>query len=179
MIYLSVLIPTLHSRQFIFVSMMQNLAKQIKALENKKEVQILTCTDNRQRTTGDKRNQLLEQSSGKFVVFVDGVDIVYDETIASSVRTLTISFPYGSEEIKITGSYVDPEFGLPSLSEPGLNPAISESNQEFRTLESVSQDVKGKEISVTSSDYSFLTMFAIIAAITFGAVLIAVLKGIL
>ncbi len=115
----------------------------------------------------------------QFVVLVDGVDTAYDEAIASSVRTLTISFPYGSEEIKITGSYVDPEFGLPSLSEPGLNPAISESNQEFRTLESVSQDVKGKEISVTSSSVSFLTMFAVIAAVSVGAVLIAFLKGIL
>ena len=114
----------------------------------------------------------------QFVVLVDGVDTAYDEAIASSVRTLTISFPYGSEEIKITGSYVDPEFGLPRLSESGLNPTISESKQDFRTLESVSQDVKVKEVSVTSSDTSFLTIFAVIAAVSVVAVLIAFVKGI-
>ena len=114
----------------------------------------------------------------QFVVLVDGVDAAYEEVIASSVRTLTISFPYGSEEIKITGSYVDPEFGLPSLSESGLNPTISEPKQDFRTLESVSQDVKVKEVSVTSSDTSFLTIFAVIAAVSVVAVLIAFVKGI-
>jgi len=105
----------------------------------------------------------------QFVVLVDGVDTAYEEVIASSVRTLTISFPYGSEEIKITGSYADPEFGVLSFGESGFNPTISEPT---------SQDVKVKETSVTSSGTSFLTMFAVIAAVSVGAVLIAFLKGI-
>jgi len=109
----------------------------------------------------------------QFVVLVDGVDTAFDEAMASSVRTLTISFPYGSEEIKIMGTYVDSEFGLPSL-----NPTVSEPKQGFTPLGSVSQDVKVKETSVTSSDTSFLVMFAVIAAITVAAVLIAFVKGI-
>ena len=44
----------------------------------------------------------------KFVVLVDGEDTQYEETIASSMRTLTIPFPYGSNEIKIMGTSVDP-----------------------------------------------------------------------
>jgi len=115
---------------------------------------------------------------GQFVVFVDGVETAYEEVIASSVRTLTISFPYGSEEIKITGSYADPEFGVSSFGEPSLYPTISESKHDSTPLESVSQDVKVKETSVTSSDYSFLTVFGAIAAVTVGAVLIAYFKGI-
>ena len=115
---------------------------------------------------------------GQFVVLVDGVETAYEEVIASSVRTLTISFPYGSEEMKITGSYADPEFGISSFGEPSLYPTISESKHDSTSLESVSQDVKVKETSVTSSDSSFLTVFAAIAAITVGAVLIAYLKGI-
>jgi len=120
---------------------------------------------------------------GQFVVFVDGVETAYDEAIASSVRTLTISFPDGSEEIKITGSYADPEFGVSSFSgqsfsEPSLNPTISEPSHDFTPLESASQDAKIKDTSVTSSDSSFLIIFAVIAAVTVGAVLIAYIKGI-
>ena len=115
---------------------------------------------------------------GQFVVLVDGVDTAYEEVIASSVRTLTISFPYGSEEIKITGSYADPEFGVSSFSGLSLNPTISEPKHDFTPLESVSQDVKVKETSVTNSDLSFLSIFGVIAAITVGAVLIAYLKGV-
>ncbi len=114
----------------------------------------------------------------QFVVFVDGVDTAYEEVIASSVRTLTISFPYGSEEIKITGSYADPEFGVSSFSGLSLNPTISEPKHDFTPLESVSQDVKVKETSVTSSVGSFLTIFGVISAITVGAVLIAFHKRI-
>jgi len=44
----------------------------------------------------------------KFVVLVDGEDTQFEETIASSMRTLTIPFPYGSNEIKIMGTTVDP-----------------------------------------------------------------------
>ncbi len=116
----------------------------------------------------------------QFVVLVDGTNNPYEEVISSSVRTLTISFPYGTEEIKITGSYADPEFGVSSFSElsfsePSLNPTISE---PVTSSELTSQDVKVKETSVTSSDTSFLTIFGAIAAVTVGAVLIAYLKGI-
>ncbi len=117
---------------------------------------------------------------GQFVVLADGTNNPYEEVISSSVRTLTISFPYGTEEIKITGSYADPEFGVSSFSElsfsePSLNPTISE---PVTSSELTSQDVKVKETSVTSSDTSFLTIFGAIAAVTVGAVLIAYLKGI-
>ena len=110
----------------------------------------------------------------QFVVLVDGVDTAYEEAIASSVRTLTIPFPYGSEEIKITGPYADPEFGGSSFSELSLNPIISEPKHDFTPIESVSQDVKIKETSVTS----FLTIFGVIAAVPVGAVIIAFYKRI-
>ncbi len=110
----------------------------------------------------------------QFVVLVDGVDTAYEEAIASSVRTLTIPFPYGSEEIKITGQYADPEFGGSSFSELSLNPIISEPKHDFTPIESVSQDVKVKETSATS----FLTIFGVIAAVPIVAVLIAFYKRI-
>ena len=56
----------------------------------------------------------------KFVVLVDGEDTPFEETIASSVRTLTIPFPHGSNEIKIMGSSVDPEFAITIIPEFGI-----------------------------------------------------------
>jgi len=54
------------------------------------------------------------------IVFVDGVNTPFEETIASSMRTLTIPFPSGSEEIKVTGSYVDPGFAIYIVPEFGI-----------------------------------------------------------
>jgi len=48
----------------------------------------------------------------KFVVLVDGEDTPYEETTGLSVRTLTLPFPHGSNEIKIIGTSLDPEFSI-------------------------------------------------------------------
>jgi len=48
----------------------------------------------------------------KFIVLVDGEDTPYEETAELSVRTITIPFPYGSNEIKIIGTALDPEFSI-------------------------------------------------------------------
>lgn len=56
----------------------------------------------------------------EFVVLVDGVNTHFDETSASSVRTLSIPFPYGSSEIKILGSSVDPEYEITIVPEFGI-----------------------------------------------------------
>ena len=55
-----------------------------------------------------------------FIVFVDGVNTPFEEVSSSSVRSLTIPFPSGSEEIKVTGTYVDPEFAIYIVPEFGI-----------------------------------------------------------
>ena len=55
-----------------------------------------------------------------FIVFVDGVNTPFEEVSSSSVRSLTIPFPSGSEEIKVTGTYVDPEFAITIIPEFGI-----------------------------------------------------------
>ena len=57
----------------------------------------------------------------KFVVLMDGEDTPYEETTGLSVRTITIPFPHGSNEIKIIGSSLDPEFEI-TLFQKLLNP---------------------------------------------------------
>lgn len=55
-----------------------------------------------------------------FVVKVDGVDTKYEETIASTLRTLTIPFQNESEKIMITGTYLNPDSGLTIIPEFGV-----------------------------------------------------------
>jgi len=74
MIYLSILIPTLKSRAAMYQRTAQHLNAQIKSLENPEEVEVLAYIDNREKTTGYKRNILLERAKGQFVVFVDDDD---------------------------------------------------------------------------------------------------------
>ena len=90
MIYLSVLIPTLHSRKFHFNNISKSLRSQIDALDVPGDVEVLAYADSRQRTTGFKRNVLLEKAKGKFVVFVDDDDVLsnqYIKLILNAIKT--------------------------------------------------------------------------------------------
>jgi hypothetical protein len=73
---LSILIPTIEGREHFFNHITRKLTHQINAYGVDK-VQLLFYKDKRgENTTGYKRNVLLEQSRGKFVVFVDDDDDV-------------------------------------------------------------------------------------------------------
>ena len=89
MIQLSVLIPTLHSRKYYFENITKVLLNQKSELEFPGEVEILSYIDRREKTTGFKRNALIEQSKGKFVVFVDDddeLDVEYLSLIISAIK---------------------------------------------------------------------------------------------
>lgn len=79
MVLLSVLIPSLTNRSEFLNRITTLLSKQINVYKLQKEVEILTLVDNREQTTGFKRNTLLNKSKGKFVVFVDDDDLVSDD----------------------------------------------------------------------------------------------------
>ncbi len=68
---LSILICSLESRKEKLALLLQNLNAQ--ATE---EVEILLNIDNKQKTTGQKRNELVAKSKGKYVVFIDDDDKV-------------------------------------------------------------------------------------------------------
>lgn len=81
MIYLSVLIPTLDNRRFYFNAIKKALTDQIKELKDPSEVEVLSYPDNRQKTTGYKRNVLLKRAKGKFVVFIDDDDKISNKYV--------------------------------------------------------------------------------------------------
>lgn len=80
---LSILIPTLHIRQVLLNDLLNNLKGQI---VDESQVEILTCVDDGEVSTGQKRNMLLEQSKGKYVVFVDDDDTIPEYYVSEILR---------------------------------------------------------------------------------------------
>ncbi len=70
---LSILICSLESRVNSLVHLLTQLNYQIKDLTN---VEILTNVDNKQKSTGKKRQELLSQAQGEYVVYIDDDDHV-------------------------------------------------------------------------------------------------------
>jgi glycosyltransferase involved in cell wall biosynthesis len=81
---LSILIPTLHSRASQFKTLKAEIDRQCKGLEDK--VEVIISIDEKQRTTGFKRNELLRASRGKYVVFVDDDDYIYPYYVAEILK---------------------------------------------------------------------------------------------
>jgi glycosyltransferase involved in cell wall biosynthesis len=73
---LSILIPTLDERQTPFEHIFNKLSHQIDDLTLGRQIEILALRDNREHSLGNKRNRLIEQAQGEFVVFVDDDDDV-------------------------------------------------------------------------------------------------------
>lgn len=108
----SILIPTLVSRKETRVSLLRNLCGQIKPICEIMEdcdtyrierfmgekVEIIVVEDNKQITTGEKRNLLLSLAKGRYISFVDCDDWVSQnyvdlilKAITSNVDTIGIS----------------------------------------------------------------------------------------
>ena len=75
---LSILICTVPSRVDTY------LPKMIKSLEKQatKDVEIIWLGDNKKRSVGQKRNDLLDLAQGKYVTFVDDDDRVTDDYVS-------------------------------------------------------------------------------------------------
>lgn len=71
---LSILIVSLESRSKLLHALLTHLQNQIG--ERTDQVEILTYVDNKQKTTGFKRQSLLTQAQGDYVVYIDDDDHV-------------------------------------------------------------------------------------------------------
>ncbi|MES9774739.1 glycosyltransferase family A protein [Priestia megaterium] len=83
-IKLSVLIPSTPERLSHLARMISELERQATQLP----VEILVIIDNKKRTTGSKRNILIEQAQGKYVSFVDDDDRIEPDYIQTLVETI-------------------------------------------------------------------------------------------
>lgn len=82
----SILICSLESRKHLLVDLMCHLYLQISHAESENEIEVLECTDNKQFTTGKKRQQLLESAKGKYIIFIDDDDEIYPYYIAELLK---------------------------------------------------------------------------------------------
>lgn len=78
-IVLSILIPTLVERRLQFY----NLKKRLEKLSSGYPVEILENEDNREKTTGVKRNELVDKAKGRFSAFIDDDDDVPNHYFSS------------------------------------------------------------------------------------------------
>lgn len=73
---LSILIPTSHARAELFARLHHRLSDQIRTHALEDQVEIVSLLDGGERSTGAKRNVLVERARGDFVVSVDDDDDV-------------------------------------------------------------------------------------------------------
>jgi len=85
---LSVLVPTLESRRESFEHIWERLASQVRAAGAEHTIELLYDRDNRQRSLGTKRNDMVRHASGRFVAFVDDDDAIADDYIARIYEVL-------------------------------------------------------------------------------------------
>jgi len=71
-ILLSILVPTVPSRiDYFYPKIMKELLKQSKKYNN---IEIISFFDNKKRTIGKKRDEMLKLAQGKYVTFIDDDD---------------------------------------------------------------------------------------------------------
>ncbi|QWG27102.1 glycosyltransferase family 2 protein [Bacillus mycoides] len=85
-IVLSILIPSVPERMTHLKRMIDTLYEQAQ----NKPVEILVMLENKKRSTGEKRNILVEQAKGEYVAFVDDDDRVdpnYVDTLCATIAS--------------------------------------------------------------------------------------------
>jgi len=83
---LSILVPTVPSRlDFFYPRIIKTLLKQVEKHDN---VEIIGLFDNKKRTVGEKRQNLLDLAKGEYLVFIDDDDRISEDYIDSILETL-------------------------------------------------------------------------------------------
>ena len=86
---LSILIPSTFDRHEITHDLIDDLLRQAEEEGEKDNIEILTAFDNREESTGSKRDYLIRKAKGKYVCFVDSDDYVttdYIKLILSEIK---------------------------------------------------------------------------------------------
>lgn len=81
---LSILIPSVPQRLPELTGLLEELEIQTK----NKPVEILVAMDNKKRSIGAKRNQLLEQAQGNYVAFIDDDDLIKPNYVAALLEAI-------------------------------------------------------------------------------------------
>jgi hypothetical protein len=87
MIKLSILVPTVPSRiEFFYVKLMKELLRQIEPYKN--EIELISLFDNKKRSIGKKRQEMINLSQGEYIVFIDDDDRISDDYVSQIMKKL-------------------------------------------------------------------------------------------
>ena len=85
-IKLSILVPTVPSRiDYFFPRIMKELVKQV---GNRKDIEIIGLFDNKMKSIGAKRQDLLSLARGEYLTFVDDDDRISDDYVSSIIHAI-------------------------------------------------------------------------------------------
>lgn len=85
-IKLSILVPTVPSRyNNFFIRLITNLLEQIKPYN---DIELLGYFDNKKRTVGSKRDDMLSLAKGEYLVFIDDDDRISDDYVKEIMNAL-------------------------------------------------------------------------------------------
>ena len=79
---LSILIPSLESRSAVRYNLLRQIYDQIISCNAFFQVEVKCIIDNKEITTGEKRNQLLDSAIGRYIVFIDDDDEIYEDYLS-------------------------------------------------------------------------------------------------
>lgn len=85
---LSILIPTLEARTSLCKKLCSALEQQMRQTNNRDIVEILVLRDDGSAAVGAKRNQLISQARGRYIVFIDDDDSVSRDYVGKLVNAI-------------------------------------------------------------------------------------------
>jgi glycosyltransferase involved in cell wall biosynthesis len=87
MIKLSILVPTVPSRiELFYIKLIKELLRQIEPYKN--EIELIAFFDNKKRTIGRKRQEMVNLSQGEYIVFIDDDDRISEDYISQIMKKL-------------------------------------------------------------------------------------------
>lgn len=90
---ISILIPTMKSRETLFRQVLTEVQRQIRETPEIR-VEVIWESDNGELTLGQKRNALMDRSSGKYHCFIDDDDVIAPDFIKTFVPMIHSDIDY-------------------------------------------------------------------------------------
>lgn len=110
-----ILIATIQDRHDQFVALKSELERQISLLENPNDVEILFDLDNREKSIGKKRQDLLERSTAEYINYIDDDDFPSPHYVKNIYQSLLTGCDCVGMIIKMTTDGKKPQTCCHSL----------------------------------------------------------------
>ena len=85
---LSILIPSLSSRELMFNRLLEEISQQIKRNGLEKSVQTISLIDDGAMSIGEKRNRLMGMATNDYTVFIDDDDWIHKDYVGLVFRAI-------------------------------------------------------------------------------------------